>query len=260
MSLPTLRRSTDTEGSGSDSGSGSEARTRRRFLRRQWRRRLGLWKPIAALVLVVGLIGGAIWAVWFSPYLVVDKVEVTGTDLLQEQDVLDRASVPMGEQLARVDLSTLESRVESLLPVRDAEVTRAWPDGIRIDVTERTAVATVMVDGAPRGLDADGVDFRDYSSAPPGLPRVTVADGTSEEALAEAATVAAALPDEVTDRLDHIEVATIDQITLRLRDGRPVVWGSAEQSDDKARVLVALLDQEASSYDVSVPGQPTLRQ
>ena len=45
-----------------------------------------------------------------------------------------------------------------------------------------------------------------------------------------------------------------------LRDGRQVVWGSAEDSAAKAEVLVALLKEPAKRYDVSVPGQPTTSQ
>jgi cell division protein FtsQ len=42
-----------------------------------------------------------------------------------------------------------------------------------------------------------------------------------------------------------------------LRDDRRVEWGSAEDSAEKAGVLVALLEaREARVYDVSVPGQP----
>ena len=49
----------------------------------------------------------------------------------------------------------------------------------------------------------------------------------------------------------------MDRISLVLRDGRVVVWGSAEQSEDKAAVLAALLRaRDAQRYDVSVPGQP----
>ena len=35
------------------------------------------------------------------------------------------------------------------------------------------------------------------------------------------------------------------------------MWGSAEESDAKAEVLAALLEQPGPTYDVSVPGQPT---
>ena len=37
------------------------------------------------------------------------------------------------------------------------------------------------------------------------------------------------------------------------------MWGSADQSQNKAKVLDVLLRQKATMYDVSVPGQPTGR-
>ena len=52
-------------------------------------------------------------------------------------------------------------------------------------------------------------------------------------------------------------MATVDQIELVLRDGRTVTWGSAEESEQKAAVLVRLLQQPARHYDVSVPGNAT---
>jgi cell division protein FtsQ len=79
------------------------------------------------------------------------------------------------------------------------------------------------------------------------------------DALAEGARVVAALPDDISTRVDFAEVHSVDEITLRLRDGREVLWGSAEQSDEKAEVLVALLRNDAQTYDVSVPGFPTFR-
>ena len=51
---------------------------------------------------------------------------------------------------------------------------------------------------------------------------------------------------------------TVDQITLVLRDGRTVRWGSSADSDLKAEVLAQLIAaRSAQAYDVSVPGQPT---
>ena len=44
-----------------------------------------------------------------------------------------------------------------------------------------------------------------------------------------------------------------------LRDGRTVLWGSADESALKAEVLVALLDGPGRTFDVSVPGQPTFK-
>ena len=64
---------------------------------------------------------------------------------------------------------------------------------------------------------------------------------------------------DLARQVDHVEVATVDQISLVLRDGRTVVWGSAEESELKAEVLAPLLSSPGQTYDVSVPGQPTIR-
>ena len=79
----------------------------------------------------------------------------------------------------------------------------------------------------------------------------------------EPVTVVATPDDEAIAREslgDHVEVVTVDQITLVLRDQREVLWGSAEESALKAEVVDKLLAaQQASYYDVSVPGNPTYR-
>jgi cell division protein FtsQ len=238
----------------------AERRTRRRFARRQWARRwLSLRYVLAALV-VVGLVGTSIWLVFFSATLQVKRVEVVGNELLSDGRIREVAEVPLGEQLALVDLRRADARVGALAEVRSVDVTRTWPDGVRIEVVERTPVAVVEIGGRLRGLDADGVVFREYKKAPPGMPRVRPGSSAGTDALQEAATVVAALPDDLAARVDHVEVETVDQITLALRDGRQVLWGSAEESELKAEVVDKLLAaQKAPFYDVSVPGNPTYR-
>jgi cell division protein FtsQ len=143
--------------------------------------------------------------------------------------------------------------------VRSAEVSRGWPDQVRIDVTERTSVAAVLWEGRWRGLDPSGVPFRDFDRRPAALPVVQMRASTPVEALAEGAAVVTALPEELLGRVEAFDVRSIDDITFRLRGGAEVVWGSAEFSEAKAEVLGILLEQEAAVYDVSAPGRPTTR-
>jgi cell division protein FtsQ len=232
-------------------------RTRKRFQRRQWRRRWLAWRYLVIGFLVVALVVGGTWLVYFSSVLTVKRVDVTGHDLLTRSEVLQSAKVPAGEQLARVDVDAIAARLRSLAAVRSVDVSRKWPDAIEIDVVERVAVAVIDIGGRLRGLDAEGVVFNDYRKAPPGLPRISSTSQTDPDALKEAATVVAALPRELSAMVDHIEVLTVDQITLVLRDQRIVLWGSSDDSATKAEVLLQLLRQPAKVYDVSVPGQPT---
>lgn len=234
-------------------------RSRRRFARRQWARRWLDWKYVVAVVLLVGTVVAAIWAVFFSSFLAVQGIEVDGTQTLRTGQIRSAAAVPTGEPLARVDLDAVRRRVESIAIVRSADVTRQWPDTVLITVEERVAVAVVGIAGRIRGMDAEGVIFSDYEQAPPGMPRVQTSTETRSDALQEAARVIAALPPDLAAIVDYLDVETVDQISLVLRDGRTVGWGSADASAEKARVLAALLDRPAQTYDVSVPGQPTTR-
>lgn len=235
-------------------------RTRRRFARRQWARRWLSLRYVLVALAVVAVVATSIHLVFFSARLQVVRVEVVGNDLLSDARVREIADVPLGEQLALVDLSRADARVGSLAEVRSVDVTRSWPDAVRIEVVERTAVAVVEIAGRLRGLDPDGVVFREYRTAPRGMPRIQPGAAAGTDALKEAATVVSALPDGLSTRVDHVEVATVDQITLVMRDGRQVMWGSAEESALKAQVVDRLLAaQKASVYDVSVPGNPTVR-
>ena len=108
-------------------------------------------------------------------------------------------------------------------------------------------------------MDAEGVVFRGLRQAPADLPRVQTGADTGSEALREGALVVAALPGDLAAQVDHVEVATVDEISLVLRDGREVRLGErgaspTQKADGPRRPARASRRQQ---YDVSVPGQPT---
>lgn len=231
--------------------------SRKRFARRQWARRWLAWRRVAAAFLGLLVVGGAVYAVYFSSLLEVEGIEVRGLDSLRAGEIDRAAEVPIGEPLATVDLEAIELKISSLGAVRSVEVSRQWPHELLIEIEERVPVAVVRLGEQLRNLDSDGVIFGDRTRQPANLPMVVTAADTDGDALREAAAVAGALEPAFLATVDHLEVATVDQISLVLRDGRVVLWGSAEQSEEKAEVLAALLSRRAEVYDVSVPGSPT---
>jgi cell division protein FtsQ len=241
---------------GSDRAPDPTERSRRRFARRQWLRRWLVWRYVIASVLLVALVAGAVWLVFISSVLTVKQVDVQGESFLSRQQILAAARVPAGAHLAELDLTAIRSRISALAPVRHVDVSRHWPDGVLIEVTERTPVAVVQVGSTFHAMDADGVLFRDYPRPPAGMPRVVSTAGTGSTALAEAARVIASLPRGLAARVDHVQVRGIDEISLAMRGGATVNWGSDAQSALKAEVLTRLLAHPAGTYDVSVPGQP----
>lgn len=232
---------------------------RKKFVRRQWARRWLAWRTGVVAVLLLAMVVGVTWLVFFSSILAVRGVQVVGDEVLEPSAVRQAAAVPTGTPLATVDLEAVASRVRGLTPVLRVDVSRAWPDRVRVAVTERSAVAVVERDGVLHGFDAEGVLFRRYPGRPAGLPLVRTAPGTPSDALAEAAAVVDSLPARLSTKVEHLRVQSVDTISLQLRDGRTVMWGSAERSADKSRVLEVLLERKAEWYDVSAPGRPVIR-
>ncbi len=228
------------------------------FARRQWQRRLRTARPWLIAVGVVAVLGLAGYAVFFSSWLTAERVNVTGEDFLDDDQIEAAGAVDLGTPLVRVDLDEIQARIAKMPAVESVEVHRSWPHTVSIDVVERTALVAVHQDGSWWVMDADGVVFRETGTAEPGLPTVTFADEADLAARQEVASVVSALPADLLGDVRRVSARSMDSITLALRNQVQVRWGSADESDLKVEVLGLLLKKvKASSYDVSVPEHPT---
>jgi cell division protein FtsQ len=231
----------------------------RSFARRRWSQRLRRFRPLLYAVVVLALVGGGTWLVFFSSVVTVRDVEVRGNQTMSAVRVEAVAKAPIGRQLARVDLAAIRARVEAMPAVRSVSVSRSWPHTIAISITERTPVAVVDRGAGLQAVDEDGVLFGSFARRPDDLPLIATAADVRAEALAEAARVVTSLRADIAGQVERVDVESVDRIRLRLAGGRTVMWGSAEQSAEKAAVLAVLLDQPGQEIDVSVPGRPTTR-
>jgi cell division protein FtsQ len=231
----------------------------REFRRRRWGQRLRRLRPFLYAAAVLLLVGTGVWVLFFSSVVTVRDVSVDGSRTISPVRVRAVARAPMGRQLARVDLAAIRARVETIPAVKSASVSRSWPHTVAITVTERTPVAVVDRGAGLQAVDADGVLFGSFDTKPADLPMLETAPDVKSEALAEAARVVTSLRPDINAMVDRVEVESVDRIRLRLAGGRTVMWGSAEQSAQKAEVLAVLLERDAKEIDVSVPGRPTTR-
>jgi len=228
------------------------ARRRRRWWRKGVSRTVLL--PTLALVLIVA----GVWAVFFSSLLATTSVEVDGAGTVLTSHVRRVAKVPMDRPLARVDLDAIRARVENVAAVESASVSRSWPHTIKIAVVQRTPVAVVDRGDGLQFLDAYGVVFGTVGHAGD-RPVIHAGATVDSEALAGAGAVAGSLPPALARKVTSIELHTVDDIELLLRNGQRVAWGSAADSDQKAQVAQVMLRKKVSFVDVSVPARPAVR-
>lgn len=235
------------------------ARAQERFARRQRLVRWRGWLPwaIGGLVVLLGAI--TVWLFYFSSVLAVSGVKVAGADTVPEATITQVAAAPIGTPLAKVDLAVIAERVRTIQPVADAQVTRAWPNQLKVVVTERVAVVLVTDGSNFELVDATGVAFKTVPAKPDGLPEALVVGTRREVTIRSVVRVSAALPATLRSRVATISATSPDSITLNLGSNVKVVWGSADDSERKAEVLSVLMKREAKVYDVSAPDLPVTK-
>lgn len=219
-------------------------------------------RTVAALLAV--LVVAAVISVWFSPVLGVRSVQLATADggpidpQLAAQ-VIIAANVEDGTPLARVDLDAVAEAVGVVDAVSGVTVQRQWPHTILITVAVREAVAATQANGSWWLVDAEGRPFGNTVEQPSGLIALVLATpGPDDPATRAAATVVQDLDDDIASLVAAVTARTAHDVTLELRDGRTVLWGSVDSAKAKNAVLPGLLKQPGTTFDVSVPTLPTV--
>jgi cell division protein FtsQ len=212
---------------------------------------------VSVVVAVVGVGLGLV--LYFTPAMSARDIVVTGTGTVTREEVLDAARVRPGTPLLQINTNQVAERVAAIRRVASARVQRQYPSALRITIVERVPLVVKDFPDGPHLFDRDGVDFA-TAPPPPALPYIDVADpGPSDPATKAALQVLTALRPEVSGQVSRIAAPSVASITLTLGDGRVVIWGTTDRTEEKAEKLAALLTQPGRTYDVSSPDLPTVK-
>jgi cell division protein FtsQ len=213
-------------------------------------------------------VAGVGWALLGKRLLVVRSVSVSGTHLVAPAQVIAAAGVPVGTPLLSVDAAAVARRVEAIRQVASVTVSKHWPDQLVIAVTERVpALAVKMAGGGYDQVDKTGVIVRWTKDRPAALPLLaTSVTGSALAGNPEVGAVAGVLAELqpwLAKQVSGVKAATVaagtEQVTLSLRDGKTVQWGSTDNAVQKNRELAVLLPGGARYVDVSAPGTAVTR-
>ncbi|MHA0287859.1 cell division protein FtsQ/DivIB [Mycobacterium sp. C3-094] len=213
-----------------------------------------LWTAVTAVVVVgIGLL------LYFTPIMSARTVVVVGLGAVTQDEVVAVAGVPPGEPLLQVDTDAVAERIAGIRRVASVRVQREYPSTLRITVVERVPVVVRDYPDGVHLFDKDGVDFA-TGPPPPGIPYLDVENpGPDDPATKAALEVVTSLRPEVASQVGRVSAPSVAAITLTLIDGRTVVWGTTDRTEEKALKLGALLTQPGKTYDVSSPDLPTVK-
>jgi cell division protein FtsQ len=207
-------------------------------------------------VLLAGLagVGFVYWVGWHSPLTVVEHVVVDAPREISAESIRLASGISAADRVPSVDPAAVRVGIMTAIPaVADVQMERALPDTIRLTVTSRTPLAAVEAGKGFYVMDADGVVFDKVKRAK-GLPVISARSDADRQVARD---VLLAIPDDLRAKVTGITARSRDDVTLRLRGGTTVRWGSVEDSELKARVLTGLAAVKATKIDVSAPLLPT---
>lgn len=228
--------------------------------RKSWKKILG---AVVALALVVALFVGV---VFFSPLLATQKITVEGASLLSQSTLEEKLAPLEGTPLPRITEDEVKSRLGESTILRGVMVQAHAPHELIVIVHERVPVALIKKDEGFEMVDADGVELGTVKSAD-AVPMPLIEGGedvVKKPQFSTIAAVLATLPQELLGQVSQASADSASTISLTMNDGTHVVWGTSEDSELKAKVLIQLRNTLGESgriqtYDVSSPLVPTTK-
>lgn len=223
----------------------------RRFTQRSRRRRL-IW--LCAIGAVVLLIGGSVAAA-YSPLFAVEKITVAGASTVDATAVEAALGDQIGTPLALVSESDVKAALIAFPLIESYALEAKPPHDLVVRIVERTPIGVIASDAGFTLVDAAGVALSTTQDRPEGQPLLAVDGGIDSDAFESVGLVVRSLPADVRAMVTDVSASTLDDVTLTLSSGLTVVWGSSEQSVEKAQTLSSamLANPGARSIDVSSP-------
>jgi len=229
----------------------------RRFTQRSRRRRIAVWGSIGA---VVALVLASVIAA-YSPLFAVEKITVAGARTVDAAAVQQALEGQIGAPLALVDASAVKAALMTFPMIESYALEARPPHDLLVRIVERTPVGVIRSDAGYTLVDAAGVVLATTPDKPEGQPTLAITGGVDSAAFRSAGMVVRSLPAQLRAQVTKVTASSADDVTLSLGDGKTVVWGSEDDSVEKALVLVALIKNAPGSrtFDVSAPSVPVVR-
>ncbi len=192
----------------------------------------------------------------------IKAVTVSGTHELKEQDILSLSGLGPRNSLLFLDAAKVRANLKILPLVKEASVTKLYPDRLLIEIEERRPFALWQVDGELRMVAEDGVVLgliRDRRFIH--LPFVT--GGGANEKLGEYMALLEAAGD-LRERIAAGVRVAARRWTLKLTNGIDVLLPEQDAEAAVARLADLqradhILDKDVLSLDLRQPGRLVAR-
>ena len=214
-----------------------------------------------------------LWALIFSPWFKIrsQAVRISGVNKWVSVTTIEKYTNPLIDRsLITILESQLEQQLDNIPGIAAAKVTKEYPHGLIVKLTEETPTALLYTEDKKNyvPVDSQARRLRTVKLSEVGIPIInvpTVKSGLRNETVQQSIKVLAALDKDLRSHITSTEAKTQDSITTVLDSGYTVVWGNASSMSTKENIVTAIIAQlqaegtATGTIDVSAPSRPIVK-
>ena len=243
---------------------------------------------VVALVAVVALVSLLILS--HTPILRITAIDVQSTEHISADSIAKLARVEEGTTLLSVDVDAVAESVKRNPWVEDVQITREFPDKLRIEVTERKPGAIVLMSSGSIGwyIAADGTWIEPFNIEVSGTQTVVeaaqqkaievgcrIVTDVSSEVVPEAGKVAedsslqavlayvSEFSPEFAATIVRFSAPSRESVSCTLESGVEVSLGAPSSISTKEAIVTQILAEhpdQITYINVRVPSRPSYRE
>lgn len=222
------------------------------------------------LVLMIAALTVFVW-LYRSDLFRVKRIEISGNKHLSDKKVDKIAEIEPTDSLVRIPLEKVKNRLLKNRWIKDVEIKRSFPNTVKIQVTERKAIAIVPVEDGNAVVDKEGLvldNIQDIDNVDLVLIRdldvteAKVGQKISAKSFSNACLCLSNLDDSLRRSLSIVSAPSVDKLSLYTKKGVEIIYGKAEDFKKKNYIIKKILSDngdEVIFIDIRVVSNPVVK-
>lgn len=196
-------------------------------------------------LMFLGICGGLMSIVVYSPLFTLQRVTLHGNTYLKEDDILTSGRLHKGEPLFQLETDAVTQNLMKDLRIESVVVRRKLPDTLDVELKERMPVATVACEYGYLDLDRQGkviASYKNLRKMP--IPLITgvamhdkyIGDDNTDENVKKILEFLSLLDAETLNHLSEINITNPKAITAYTNQSVQIRLGDFDRWEEKARL------------------------
>ncbi len=214
------------------------------------------------LLSFVGLLGSLLLGSWLltSPDFKVTQIEVKNGHFLDQNGVVEATGVDQ-QNVFLLNEGIVAEKLKKLSSVLEARVSKAFPNSLVVEVTERYSILNWQVGGTSYLIDREGIVLESYMELPPLETKLVVIRSLDEQLLnigdrvdpvaVRSAPLVLKKLEEIGFGLESLEYTSSGGLIVRgIKDqgSRKIIFGTDAELAKKAGILKSLMADRALKW------------